>query len=234
MKKLLIIGNWKANKNQFETQEWFQKIADNLSGLSLENKELVICVPFINVDVAKASVKKLNLPIKIGCQDVSKFENGAYTGEVTAEMLKGVVDYCIIGHSERRKYFHETNEDVLEKLSLLLKNNIAPVLCISDLSQFEFYVSKKPKIKELKEIIFVYEPPSAISGGKDYKPVSVETVSENLLKIKEVIGQGIRVLYGASINSENAKSLFTKEEIDGGLSGQASLDPLHFLKIIDY
>jgi len=236
MKQLLIVGNWKANKTQLQTKQWFEEFSNYIKteGLNKENKELIICPSFTNLETAKESAEEFGLPIKIGSQDVSKFRGGAQTGEVTAEMLNGIVEYSIVGHSERRKYFNETNEDVMEKIILLLEFKIKPILCISDLSQLNFYVSKEPRIKKMaKDIVFVYEPPDSISGGKDYKPVSTENVISNIVEMKTTIGKNAKVLYGASINSENVASLFSKPEIDGGLSGQASLDPLHFLKLIN-
>ena len=140
--------------------------------------------------------------------------------------------YCIVGHSERRKYFGETDDDVIEKIKLLLEYKITPVLCISDLSQLDSYINRgKQIIERSKEIIFVYEPPDAISGGGDYKPDSPEDANLNAGKIKERIGE-IKILYGGSVNSDNVASFFSQPNIEGALVGQAGLDPLEFLGII--
>jgi len=235
MKKLFIITNWKANKTISETEKWLHDFSEKLlqDKLDFENKEIILCSSFTVLEHVNYCSKNLNLPIKIGAQNVSKFKSGAYTGEVTAEMLKGLVQYCIVGHSERRKFFNETDDDVIAKIGFLLELNITPILCISNLSQLESYVDRgKQIIERAKEIVFVYEPPEAISGGGDYKPESPEVVRSNVIKIKNTIKDTLRILYGGSINSTNVSSFFSLPEIDGGLIGQASLDPLEFLRII--
>lgn len=231
MKKLFIIANWKANKTISEAEEWLQKFTIN--DLGITNKEIVLCPPLSLLSTLKSYILNHNSPIRIGAQNVSKYQNGAYTGEVTAEMLKGLVQYCIVGHSERRKFFNETDDDVIAKIGFLLELNITPILCISNFSQLESYVDRgKQIIERAKEIVFVYEPPEAISGGGDYKPESPEVVRSNVIKIKNTIKNALGILYGGSINSTNVSSFFSLPEIDGGLVGQASLDSLEFLQII--
>ena len=170
----------------------------------------------------------------MGAQDVSKFKKGAYTGEITAEMLDGLVEYCIIGHSERRKHFGETDDDVIEKVKNLLEYSITPILCVSNLDQLDSYLERGEIVVDSAEkIIFVYEPPDAISGGGAYKPNSLEDANEKAGNIGEKIGKKVTTLYGGSINPDNAPSFFSKENIDGGLIGQASTDPKTFLEIIN-
>ena len=235
MKKLFLIANWKTNKIIDQTEKWLHDFSEKLisENLSLDGKEIIICPSFTVLEHANYCSKNLNLPIKIGAQNVSKFKNGAYTGEITTEMLKELAQYCIVGHSERRKFFNETDDDVIAKIGFLLEFNITPILCISNLSQLESYIDRgKQIIERAKEIVFVYEPPEAISGGGDYKPESPEVVSSNVTKIKDTIKDALGILYGGSINSTNVSSFFSLPEIDGGLVGQASLDPLEFLRII--
>lgn len=234
MKKLFIIANWKSNKTIEEAEKWLHDFSEKLTLESpdLSNKEIIVCPSFTAIEHSRYCLANLNLPIKIGAQNISKFREGAYTGEVMVGMLRGIVNYCIVGHSERRKYFGETDDDVIKKIKLLLEYRITPILCISDLSQLEAYVSRgKQIIERAEKIIFVYEPPSAISGGGEYKPDSPEDANSNVGKIKERIGE-IKILYGGSVNSENASSFFSQPNIDGALVGQASLDPVEFLQVI--
>lgn len=234
MKKLFIIANWKSNKTIQEAEKWLHDFAEILKfdNPNIENKEIIICPSFTVLEHANYCAKNLNLSIKLGAQNISKFRQGAYTGEVTVGMLRGLVNYCIVGHSERRKYFGETDDDVIEKIKILLEYKITPVLCISDLSQLDSYVDRGKQIIERdEEIIFVYEPPNAISGGGTYKPDSPDDVNLNAGKIKERIGE-TKILYGGSVNAENVASFFSQPDIDGALVGQASLDPVEFLQII--
>lgn len=234
IKKLFIIANWKSNKTIEEAEKWFHDFSEKLlsESLDLSNKEIIACPSFTSIEHSRYCLTNLKLPIKIGAQNISKFRQGAYTGEVTAEMLEKLATYCIVGHSERRKYFGETDDDVIGKIKLLLEYRITPILCISDLSQLDSYVDRgKQIIEKAEDIIFVYEPPNAISGGGEYKPDSPQDANLNGGKIKERIGE-IKILYGGSVNSDNVASFFSQPNIDGALVGQASLDPLEFLQII--
>jgi len=230
VKNQLVVGNWKATKTIKETIEWVNAVKKSLD----KNKsvQIVICPPFTSLQTLKSLF--LELPyLKIGAQDVSKFKKGAYTGEVTVEMLEGLVDYAIVGHSERRKYFGEEDDDVIKKVENLLEFGVTPILCVSDIKQLDSYLERgKRIIEETEKIIFVYEPPSAISGGGDYRPESPKVANENAKKIIQKIGKDVTLLYGGSINPENISEFFSQEKINGGLVGQASTNPTTFLKLI--
>jgi triosephosphate isomerase len=216
----LIIANWKATKGVNEAVEWTKVTRESLE--KIENLEVVICPSFVCLPFISSIFKDTN--IKVGAQDVSKFPPGAYTGEVTATMLDGLADYCIVGHSERRKNFKETNEDVNEKIKQLGQNGIKSVVC----------VSKSAEVEALEEVahdisVVAYEPLFAI--GSD-KPDTPENAAKFAQDIKAKL-PGVRVIYGGSVDPGNLASFLAKEDIDGVLPGRASWDPDTFLELLN-
>ncbi|MDP2721084.1 MAG: triose-phosphate isomerase family protein [bacterium] len=229
MKKPLVVANWKATKTIKETIEWINKAKTALEEVTYA--QIIIGASYVSLPVAASLFE--GTTVKVSAQDVSKFQKGAYTGEVTIEMLDGLVDYCIVGHSERRKYFGETDDDVIEKVKLLLKYDITPILCVSDLSQLDAYIARGKEIVDSAEkTVFVYEPPGAISGGGVYRPEDPGVANENASGIGNKINKKVTTLYGGSINPENANLFFSQAAIDGGLIGQASTEPQGFLELL--
>ena len=225
-----MIANWKATKTIKETVEWVKKARPAIEEIS--QAAVVICPPFTSLPFVSSLFKGTN--VKVGAQDVSKFEKGAYTGEVTVEMLDGLVNYCIVGHSERRRLFGETDDDVIKKVGLLLEYKIKPVLCVSDLAQLDSYIERGRVIIEGSEqIIFVYEPPGAISGGGAYRPEDPKEASASIKKMAEKIGKKVFTIYGGSVNPENGLRFLAEENINGALVGQASTDPSTFLSLLN-
>jgi len=228
MKKTYVIANWKENKTASQTTEWFEKFS--IFNFQFSNEtEIVICPPSVLLPALHSSLSSANPSLLyLGAQDVSKFEEGPHTGEVSAKMLKDFVDYVIVGHSERRKHFHETNEDVQLKVEQCLKYNLTPIVCVSNLEQ----VSRCQGVK-VSQTIFVYEPVEHISTEGEFRPDDPEHANSMAKKIKAEVGQDVKVLYGGSVNAENAKSFVRQSDISGILVGQASLDAEEFAKIVN-
>lgn len=228
-KKLpILVANLKANKNWPDLNNYLEQIApsaENTSGT------VIVCpsAPFLVSSSQK--LKDLNSQIALGAQDVSKFEQGPYTGEYSAIQIKDYCKYSIVGHSERKKYFSENTKDVLTKVGLLLKSQVTPILCIGSEEELEEYAENELIRNSVAEIIFVHEPPGAISGQSTYHPQNPDEANEKAGQVKEKI-KGAVVLYGGSVNRGNAKEFLSKENIDGALIGQASLNPDDFIAII--
>ncbi|HSA84048.1 MAG TPA: triose-phosphate isomerase family protein, partial [Patescibacteria group bacterium] len=234
MKTLYFVANWKSNKTIQEAITWLQKISNLKSQISnLEESEIIVCPSFTLLPSMKAFLEEHQLPIKLGVQDVSPFEEGAYTGAINTKQAKEFVTHAIIGHSERRRLFHETDEDVIAKIKQVLAAEITPILCISDIAQLDHYLTESTTLVDNAEkIIFVYEPPGAISGGGAYRAEDPETANQNAGEIRKKIGKQVITIYGGSVNPDNRDALFGQEYIQGGLVGQASLDAETFIKLI--
>ena len=248
MRKKVIAGNWKMNMLPNEAMNFIEQFAPLVK--DTEN-EVILCVPYTDLFYALLNVQNTN--IKIGAQNMHWEESGAYTGEVSAKMLKSIgVEYVIIGHSERRQYFAETDETVNKKIKSAFANGLKPIVCVGEtLEQREQGITKdiitnqvekaleEISAESLKDIIIAYEPIWAIGTGKTAtKEDANETIKQIREKIAEKYGQNVadRVIiqYGGSVKSSNAKELFEMSDIDGGLVGGASLKPDEFSKIVNY
>jgi triosephosphate isomerase (TIM) len=201
--KPLIVANWKCNpKSLEEAKALFNEVKDTGA---------VICPPFIYLEALGAN----------GGQDVSWAEGGAYTGEISANMLKDLrVEYVIVGHSERRKHQKETNETIVKKLKAALGAGLTPILCIDKISQIPANLDKR--------VIIAYEPLFAIGTGKACSPEKAEKMRLNINKA----AKSNAVLYGGSVNSQNAKDYIKEAGFQGLLVGGASLKPQEFIDIV--
>lgn len=227
--KPLIVANWKANKSIKETVAWVNKTKPELEAAT--NVGIVVCPPLTSIPAIALLLN--DSVVKIGAQNVSNHPDGAFTGEVTAQMLSGLVNYCIVGHSERRRYFAETEDQVDQKIGMLLNYKITPIVCIGNLVQLDNYLKiSNNLLKNAKEIVFVYEPPDAISGGGDYHPESPENAANNATKINEKIGEPVFTLYGGSVSENDVDSFLEAKNINGVLVGKASLNAQTFISLI--
>ena len=251
MRKLIVAGNWKMNTGIEEGTKLAEEINKYLSSKNLpENKKIIIAPPFTHL----FPISKIIDPTKIilSAQNCASTENGAYTGEISAKMLQELgVKAVILGHSERRGYFKEDNETLLKKVKIALKYDLDIVFCVGEsLEQREnnkyFDVIKgqmsetifKLNKDEFKKVIIAYEPVWAIGTGKTATPDQAQEIHEFIRnKIKEnfdeKIANNTTILYGGSCKPSNAKEIFSKKDVGGGLIGGAALKSIDFSKIID-
>lgn len=208
---------------------WISQAKEELLRLA-SDADIVICPPYILIQKIWQEFSRSQ--VRIGAQDVSKYDFGAYTGEVTAGMLLPFCSYCIIGHSERKKYFGESAKDVSAKVKNLLRFGLTPILCIKDQKELEEYIEAEPTIfNEKEKIVFVYEPPGAISQPGKYQPEDPENAGRIAADFKSLLGEA-KIIYGGSTNPENISSFLAVKGIDGALVGQASWQADTFLSLI--
>ena len=248
MRKKVIAGNWKMNMLPNEAIEFIEKLAPLVK--DTEN-EVILCVPYTDLFYALLTAQGKN--IKIGAQNMHFEEKGAYTGEVSGKMLKSInVEYVIIGHSERRQYFAETDETVNKKVKAAFENGLKPIVCVGEtLEQREEgkafdVITEQTKLaleglakEQVENTIIAYEPIWAIGTGKTAtKEDANDAIKKIREKIVEIYGQKVadRVIiqYGGSVKSTNAKELFEMSDIDGGLVGGASLNPDEFSRRVNF
>ena len=248
MRKKVIAGNWKMNMLPNEAIDFIDKLAPQVKET---NNEVILCVPYTDLFYALLNVQGTN--IKIGAQNMHWEEKGAYTGEISGQMLKAIgVEYVIIGHSERRQYFAETDETVNKKIKSALAVGLKPIVCVGEtLEQRESGVTEQIitsqvekafegiAATDLDKIIVAYEPIWAIGTGKTAtKEDANTTIMQIRKKLAEMYGQneanGVIIQYGGSVKSSNAKELFEMSDIDGGLVGGASLKAEEFSKIVNF
>ena len=248
MRRKVIAGNWKMNMLPNEAIEYIQAFEPLVKDAKAE---VILCVPYIDLFYCLMNAQNTN--IKIGAQNAHFEEKGAYTGEVSAKMLKSIgVEYVIIGHSERRQYFAETDETVNKKIKAALANGLKPIVCVGEtLEQREAgktveIITNQTKLalegltrEQVKGIIIAYEPIWAIGTGKTATSEdannSIKAIRKEIANIYgSEVAEEVIIQYGGSVKSSNAKELFACSDIDGGLVGGASLKPDEFSKIVKY
>ena len=248
MRRKVIAGNWKMNMLPNETIQFIEELAPLVKDT---DNEVILCVPYTDLFYALLTAQNTN--IKIGAQNMHFAENGAFTGEVSGKMLKSInVEYVIIGHSERRQYFNETDESVNKKVKAAFENGLKPIVCVGETleqreaGKVEEIITNQTKLalegltnEQVENTIIAYEPIWAIGTGKTAtKEDANDAVKGIRNKIAEIYGQNIadRVIiqYGGSVKSSNAKELFSMSDIDGALVGGASLKADEFSKIVGF
>ena len=246
-RKTVIAGNWKMNMLNSEIKPFMEELKANLP--KTRTCEMAICAPALMIPAMLKSGK--DCKVAVGGQDVSMFEKGAYTGEISASQLADIgTKYCIVGHSERRQYHGETDMMVNTKARALIEKGIIPIICVGEtLEQREMnltmeFVSYQVKAAlsgidatKLRRCIIAYEPIWAIGTGKTATAEQAQEVCEGIRAvIRGIYGarpaRAVSILYGGSMNAKNAYELLAQPDIDGGLIGGASLKPVDFAEII--
>lgn len=247
MRKKIVAGNWKMNKTPKEAVDLVNELKDKVN---TPDVDVVFCVPFIDLIPVVDALKGTD--IAVGAQNMYYEESGAYTGEISPSMLTEIgVKYVIIGHSERRAYFAETDETVNKKVLKAIEHNLVPIICVGEtLEQREQGITidlvrlqTKIALKDVpsdkaKDIVIAYEPIWAIGTGKTATSEQAQEVCKAIRQVVSEIydnsvSESLRVQYGGSVNGSNAKELFNMGDIDGGLVGGASLKA-DFEKIVKY
>ena len=247
MRKPIITGNWKMHKTIAEALEFVNDVKDKVNN---DNVEAVICAPFTLLKDLKEATKGTN--IKIGAQNMHFEEKGAFTGEISPLMLKELdMDYVVIGHSERRQYFNETNETVNKKVLKALEVGIDPILCVGETLEEREAGNTKDVCKvqvekalenvskeDLAKVVIAYEPVWAIGTGKT---ATSEDANDVIAYIREVVANlykelanEVRIQYGGSVKPSNVAEIMNQSDIDGALVGGASLEANDYVKLVNF
>ena len=248
MRKAIIAGNWKMNKTPDEARALVEELIPLVADAECE---VVVCPPFVDLCPVSKAIKGTN--IHLGAQNIHWAKSGAFTGEISADMLKKFgVEYAIVGHSERRQYFGETDATVNMRAKAALENDITPIICVGEsLEQRErgetdeFVASQVRGALEgisaddARRVVIAYEPIWAIGTGRT---ATAEMAEETIIVIRKTLrsifgndaAETVRIQYGGSMNPQNAASLMAMENIDGGLIGGASLKAEDFSKVVKY
>lgn len=248
MRKPIIAGNWKMNNTPSDTKVFINSLKEKKLS---EDVEKIIATPFTSLYLANELLN--NTDIKLGAQNMYFEDRGAFTGEVSGQMLKDLnVSYVIIGHSERREIFNESDELLNKKVKAAISKELSPILCCGETIEEREAQKHQEKIKnqitkdlegisekDLDKLVIAYEPIWAIGTGKTASPEDAEEMSKYIREILEELyskdlADNIRILYGGSVKPENVKEIMAKENIDGALVGGASLKVDSFTSLINY
>ena len=249
MRTPLMAGNWKMYKTVSETSAFFEKFCPLVD--KLNDRDIVICPTFVNLAAAVETTKGTR--VEIGAQNLYWAKEGAYTGEISGPMLVAVgVKWVLVGHSERRQYFGETNETVLKRTQAALECGLRPIVCVGErLEERESGATNSVLEEQFRDgiaaltpeqfakIVIAYEPVWAIGTGKTATPEIAEQAHAHIRSLVDSkygsdAASDIRILYGGSVKADNAKTLMSQPDIDGVLVGGASLDPASFAAIVNY
>lgn len=249
MRQKIVAGNWKMNNDKSETKALIKGVKKSIKKLPLENTRVIISPSYVSLSSAVKKAKNTN--IEVASQNMHQAKNGAYTGEISADMLKSIgVKTVIIGHSERREYFGETDELLAEKIDTVLANGLEAIFCFGEkleerkkedhllevgnqLKNALFHL----KATDFKNIILAYEPVWAIGTGETASPEQAQEMHafvRNIIgkKFSKEVADSVSILYGGSVKPANAEEIFSKSDVDGGLIGGAALKAEDFAAII--
>ncbi|MDQ3986064.1 MAG: triose-phosphate isomerase [Actinomycetota bacterium] len=251
MRRPLIAGNWKMNNTHHEAIKLVQQLGYELADHDYNKVEVALCPPFTALRTVQTLIESDRMRFVLGAQNMYHEASGAFTGEVSAEMLKSLrVHYVILGHSERREVFGETDEDVNRKVRVAFQSELVPIMCCGETESEREVGQTEPKVdgqvreglkglkpEQVAEIVIAYEPIWAIGTGKTATP---DDAQETIAYIRQIIEKefsddvagATRILYGGSVKAGNAKALLSQRDVDGGLVGGASLDAGEFAAIV--
>lgn len=240
MRKIILAGNWKMHKNQAESLEFVQLFKSEISNTD-ETREIVFCVPFTSLTIMSKNLHGSR--IRLGAQNIHWADQGAYTGEIAGGMLTEIgVNYVVVGHSERRQYFGETDETVNLRLKAAQKYGITPILCVGETkSQRDAQETESVIINQLKQdlvdvdqsnLVIAYEPIWAIGTGDTCEYPEANRVVGVIRQ--QLDNKDVTIQYGGSVKPNNIDEIMAQPEIDGVLVGGASLEPSNFARIVNY
>ena len=240
MRKIILAGNWKMHKNQAESLEFVQAFKSETDNTK-EEREIVLCVPFTSLTIMSKNLHGSR--IRLGAQNIHWEDRGAYTGEISGSMLTEIgVNYAIIGHSERRQYFGETDETVNLRLKAAQKYGITPILCVGETkAQRDAGETENVIINQLKQdlvdvnqrnLVIAYEPIWAIGTGDTCESQEANRVIGVIRQ--QLDNKDVTIQYGGSVKPDNIDEIMAQSEIDGVLVGGASLEPSSFARIVNY
>ena len=248
MRTPMVAGNWKMNKGLYETRDLIRELFPQLH--AVKDVEIVICPPFVGLGVAKRELEDSS--IKLGAQNMQWSDSGAFTGEISPLMLKELCEYVIVGHSERRAMFGETDDTVNKKVLAALAHGLKPIVCVGEtLEENQSGITAEVVGRQVRQglrsltaaqaeqVVIAYEPVWAIGTGLAATPEGANAVHKDVIRpilrelFGEEVGEGMRILYGGSVNPGNASELFGQSDIDGGLIGGASLKADSFVALVN-
>lgn len=249
MRKQIVAGNWKMNKNIQESAQLASEIVNNVKALTLKNTRVIVSPTFVNLsEVIKVTESSI---VEVAAQNMHQAKSGAFTGEISAEMLTALgLDTVILGHSERREYFDETDAILAEKVNAALENKLEVIFCFGEIledrkagNHFKVIESQITNglfhlsADKWSSIVLAYEPVWAIGTGETASPEQAQEMHAFIRKIvadkyNEQVAANVSILYGGSVKPSNAKEIFSKEDVDGGLIGGAALNSDDFISLV--
>lgn len=249
MRKQIVAGNWKMNKNIQESAQLASEIVNNVKALTLKNTRVIVSPTFVNLsEVIKVTESSI---VEVAAQNMHQAKSGAFTGEISAEMLTALgLNTVILGHSERREYFDETDAILAEKVNAALENKLEVIFCFGEIledrkagNHFKVIESQITNglfhlsADKWSSIVLAYEPVWAIGTGETASPEQAQEMHAFIRKIvadkyNEQVAANVSILYGGSVKPSNAKEIFSKEDVDGGLIGGAALNSDDFISLV--